>query len=128
MTRALWISQILLALAFLGAGSQKLLMPASDLDAQFGQGFPSGFGRVIGTLEVAGAVGVVAPAAAGILPVLTPTAAGGLAAIMLGATITHVLRGEYFHVLPPLVLLALALFVAYGRVRLHPLTPPFRKG
>ena len=128
MNKALWIGQILLALAFLGAGGHKLLMPASELNAQFGQGFPPGFGRVIGALEVAGAVGVVVPAATGILSVLSPVAAGGLAAIMVGATFTHLFRAEYVHALLPLVLLVLALFVAYGRVRLRPLTPPARDG
>ena len=93
MNKALWIGQILLALAFLGAGGHKLLMPASELNAQFGQGFPPGFGRVIGALEVAGAVGVVVPAATGILSVLSPVAAGGLAAIMVGATLHAPLPG-----------------------------------
>lgn len=127
MNRVLWIGQIFLALAFLAAGGVKLLMPAADLEAQFGQGFPSGFGRVIGALEVAGAVGVVAPAATGILPVLSPVAAGGLAAIMVGATFTHLFRAEYGHALLPLAPLVLALFVVYGRVRLHPLTRRFAR-
>ena len=125
MNRALWVGQILLGLAFLGAGGPKLLAPAADLAAQF-EGFPAGFGRLIGTLEVAGAVGVIAPAATGILPALTPAAAGGLAAIMVGAAFTHLLRAEYVQMLPPLLLLALALFVAYGRVRLHAVAPSSR--
>ena len=125
MNRALWVGQILLAIAFLGAGGPKLLAPAADLAVQF-EGFPAGFGRLIGTLEVAGAVGVIAPAATGILPVLTPAAAGGLAAIMVGAGFTHLLRAEYVQVIPPLLLFALALFVAYGRVRLHAVAPSSR--
>ncbi len=125
MNRALWVGQILLALAFLGAGGPKLLTPAADLAVQF-EGFPAGFGRLVGTLEVAGAVGVVAPAATGILPALTPAAAGGLAAIMVGAACTHLLRAEYVQMLPALLLLALALFVAYGRVRLHAVAPSSR--
>ena len=125
MNRALWAGQIVLALAFLAAGGVKLLTPAADLDAQIEE-YPAGFGRVIGTLEVAGAVGVVAPAATGILPVLTPTAAGGLAIIMVGAAFTHLVRAEYLQMLPPVALFVLALFVAYGRVKLHPFTPPSR--
>ena len=118
MNRALWVGQILLGLAFLGAGGLKLLTAAADLAVQF-EGFPAGFGRLIGTLEVAGAVGVIAPAATGILPVLTPAAAGGLAVIMVGAAFTHLFRAEYVQMLPALLLFALAVFVAYGRVRLH---------
>ncbi len=125
MNRALWVGQILLGLAFLGAGGPKLLTPAADLAAQF-EGFPAGFGRLIGTLEVAGAVGVIAPAATGILPALTPAAAGGLAVIMVGAAFTHLFRAEYVQMLPALLLFALALFVAYGRVRLHAVAPSSR--
>ena len=125
MHRALWVGQVLLAVAFLGAGAPKLMAPAADLNAQLEE-FPAGFGRVIGTLEVAGAVGVIAPAATGILPVLTPAAAGGLAVIMLGAASTHLARGEVVQILPPLVLLGLAAFVAYGRLRLHPIGAPSR--
>ncbi len=125
MNRALWVGQILLGLAFIGAGGPKLLTPTADLAVQF-EGFPAGFGRLIGTLEVAGAVGVIAPAATGLLPVLTPAAAGGLAVIMVGAAFTHLFRAEYVQILPPLLLFALALFVAYGRVRLHAVAPSSR--
>ena len=125
MNRALWVGQILLGLAFVAAGGLKLLAPAADLAVQF-EGFPAGFGRFIGTLEVAGVVGVIAPAATGILPVLTPAAAGGLAVVMVGAAFTHLLRAEYAQLLPPLVLFGLALFVAYGRVRLHAVAPSSR--
>ena len=69
---------------------------------------------------------MIAPAATGIVPVLTPAAASGLAVIMVGAVFTHLSRAEYFQILPPLVLLAVALFVAYGRLKLHPFTPASR--
>jgi uncharacterized membrane protein YphA (DoxX/SURF4 family) len=108
MNKALWAGQIVLALAFLAAGGLKLLTPSADLDAQL-EGFPAGFGK-----------------ASGILPLLTPAAAGGLAVIMVGAAFTHLFRAEYVQILPPLTLLVLALFVAYGRVKVHPFTAPSR--
>ena len=70
------------------------------------------------------AVGMITLATTGILPVLTPAAAGGLAVIMVGAAFTHLFRAEYVQILPPLTLLVLALFVAYGRVKVHPFTAP----
>ena len=125
MNRALWAGQVLLAVAFLAAGGLKLATPASDLDASMPE-FPAGFGKLIGTLEVAGAIGVVAPAATGILPVLTPAAAGGLGVIMAGAAFTHLVRAEYLPTLTPLVLLVVAVTVLYGRLKLHPVGPRAR--
>ena len=110
---------------FLAAGGLKLATPAGDLDTSMPE-FPAGFGKVIGTLEVAGAIGVVVPAATGILPVLTPAAAGGLAVIMVGAAFTHLFRAEYIPTLTPVVLLGLAATVAYGRLKLHPVSPRVR--
>ena len=46
---------------------------------------------------------------------LTPLAGAGLVLLMLGAMATHLRRREYPNVVPNLVLLALAGFVAYGR-------------
>ena len=117
---------MVLALLFLGAGGMKVMTPASELAAQMPwvEDFPAGGHRIIGALEVAGAIGIVAPAATGILPVLTPAAAGGLALTMVGAGITHLSRAEYSSVMVPLVLLGLSLFVAYGRLRTHPSQGP----
>ena len=123
MNKALWCVQVLLAVVFLLAGGMKILTPAPDLAAQFTwvEHF-SWAPKVIGVLEVAGAVGLVGPAATGIMPVLTPAAALGLALTMAGASVLHIGLGEYANLVPPLVLLALALFVAHGRLRTHPLS------
>lgn len=72
--------------------------------------------RTIGFLEVAGAVGVVVPWATGILPLLTPLAAIGLAAVQVGAIATHAERGEWEHLVLNFVLLAAAVVVAVGRL------------
>jgi hypothetical protein len=65
----------------------------------------------------------VVPAATKILPILTPIAASALALLMLFAAIFHARRpGELpnvvFNVVPGL----LALFVAYGRFVLEPIS------
>lgn len=78
--------------------------------------FRPGVMRAIGTLEVLGAIGVVLPVLTGIFPWLTPLAAGGLAVNMGGAESTHLQRKEYPMIIINLILLALAGFVAYGRL------------
>jgi hypothetical protein len=108
----LWIVQGLLGLAFLGAGSMKLTAPVEAL-AQMG--IPGGLARFIGVAEVAGALGVVLPAATRVKPWLTPLAATGLATVMVLAAGFHIMRGEASHLGAPLVLGALAAFVAWGR-------------
>jgi uncharacterized membrane protein YphA (DoxX/SURF4 family) len=112
---ALWIVQVLLAAIFLVTGTTKLTQPrqkmaagpmrwAADVtDAQF---------RTIGLLEVLGALGLILPAALGVAPLLTPLAATGLALTMIGAIHVHVRYGETNRLAVPIVVLALALFVA----------------
>jgi len=46
--------------------------------------------RLIGSLEICGALGLIVPKATGYLPWLTPVAAGGLVLTMMGAIRTHV--------------------------------------
>jgi len=117
MNIALWIIQVLLALAFAGSGISKLMQPYEKLAERMGyvKDFSPGAIRGIGVLEVLGAIGVILPALTGILPWLTPTAGIGLGLVMLGAMATHLRRKEYPMIVGNLVLLALAAFVAYGR-------------
>ena len=62
------------------------------------------------------------PAVTGILPWLTPLAATGLVLTMIGAMFTHGRRGEYSQIGVNVVLLLLALFVAYGRFVIVPIS------
>ena len=55
------------------------------------------------------------PAVLGIAPALAPVAALGVVFLMLGATIVHIRRHEYQALLVPVLLIALAAFVAWGR-------------
>lgn len=117
MIIALWTVQILLALAFLMAGFMKATRPKEELQDKMAyvEDFSQGTVRLIGTLEILGAIGLVLPVLTGILPWLTPLAAVGLALTMVGAAITHIRRGESQMIVTNVVLLALAAFVAYGR-------------
>ena len=77
--------------------------------------------RLIGALELLGALGLILPGLLGIAPALTPLAAVGLALIQVGAALTHIRRGEYPMIVINLALFAMAIFVAYGRFVVEPL-------
>jgi uncharacterized membrane protein YphA (DoxX/SURF4 family) len=114
---ALWVVQALLAVAFLVSGATKLSRPKEKLRENMAwvEDFSQGAVRIIGILEVLGAIGIVLPALTGIVPWLTPLAAVGLVLTMGGAALTHLRRAEYGPVAVTAILLILAAFVAYGR-------------
>ena len=113
----MWAVQVLVAAFFLGAGATKLSQPKEKLvkNMAWVEDFSQGTVRLIGALEVLGAIGVVLPALTGIVPWLTPLAALGLVLLMIGAALTHLRRTEYGYIAMNAVLLVLAAFVAYGR-------------
>ena len=78
--------------------------------------------RVIGGLEVfSGAIGLILPAAMGIVPWLTPLAATCLAVLMALAAAYHLRRsGEGQNVVLNAVLGVIAVLVAYGRFVVAP--------
>lgn len=117
MNIALWVIQIVLALMFGMAGVTKISQPREALQAKLPwvEDFSDRTVKLIGTAELLGAIGLVLPAATGILPWLTPLAATGLALVMVLAAITHVRRKEPQAVVLNVVLFALAAFVAWQR-------------
>lgn len=123
MNIVLWVVQILLALVFAMAGIMKATQPFEKLAERMkwakGVG-PRGV-RLIGVLEILGAIGLILPAVTGILPWLTPVAAIGLVLTMIGAMFTHGRRGEFSNMGFNLVLLLLAVFIVYGRFVAAPL-------
>jgi uncharacterized membrane protein YphA (DoxX/SURF4 family) len=123
---ALWVVQILLALVFGMAGVMKTFMPLEALATQMAWvgGSPDLLVRFVGIAELAGALGMILPAVTRILPWLTPLAGLGFAVIQVLAIGLHAMRGETAMTLPMnLALLALALFVAWGRWRKAPIAP-----
>lgn len=119
----LWITQGLLAFAFFGAGLMKLTTPIDALAVQMGwvESVPAGLVRFIGAAEVAGALGLILPAATRIQPRLTVWAAVGLVTVMALAFLTHATRGEWPMIAPNVVLGGLAAFVAWGRATKSPI-------
>jgi uncharacterized membrane protein YphA (DoxX/SURF4 family) len=106
---ALWIINILLALAFLLAGGMKAALPKDALakrGMEWVADFTPAFIKFIGIAEVLGALGLVLPILTGIATVLTPIAAVGLTIAMLAALVVHARRKESY--IPTLVLAILS--------------------
>lgn len=116
----LWIVQGLLAALFLFSGVVKFMMPAAQLTK--GSPFSATFLYFIGVCEILGAIGLLLPSLTRIMPALTPLAAAALVIIMIGATITTVMTMGITLAILPCVTGILALFVAWGRWRLAPIS------
>lgn len=120
----LWVVQVLLALLFLMAGGTKLAFPPNELLAQ-GMTFVSRYGQpgawFIGVAEVAGAIGLILPAALRIAPSLTGWAGAGLCLAMVVATVDHLVASEPVNV--TIVLAVMSAFVAWGRLSAAPISP-----
>jgi uncharacterized membrane protein YphA (DoxX/SURF4 family) len=120
MNIALWIAQGLLTALYIVAGGMKVFTP-EKMKAQMpeAQKHSTNFFRMIGTLELLGALGVILPMVTGILPWLTPLAAIALVVVQILAILTVHLPAKEYQALPfNLFLLALAVFVAIGRFSL----------
>ncbi len=119
----LWVVQVLLALFFLMAGFNHGLRPIEEAvkTSPWITGVPLGLARFIGFAELAGALGLILPAASRIQPWLTPLAAVGLAIIMALAVAFHILRGEGNVIGLHVVVISLSVFVAWGRFRRAPI-------
>jgi hypothetical protein len=118
MNIALWICQIFLAAIFALSGGFKISQSKEWLVSHGQTGvapFPLPVIRVVAALELLGAVGIIVPWAAGIVPILTPLAAVGFAVLMVGAAISHATLREPRAVAINTLIFAISVFVAYGR-------------
>jgi putative oxidoreductase len=103
----LWTLQVLAALAFVAAGSGKLLA-SPDMIALFDAvGIGQWFRYITGSLEVLGALPLIVPGKTAFGAVL-------LACVMAGAVVAHL---TVLHTAPtaPVVLFALTALIAWGR-------------
>jgi len=119
---ALWVVQILLALLFLMAGVMKTFAPLATLQKSMSwtKHTTTPIVRLVGVLELLGALGLILPAATKIVPWLTPIAAVGLVLTMIGAVIVHLRLKEAKQIGMPLVLLLLSLFIVIGYLAIVP--------
>ena len=109
---AVWIVTVLLAVAFVLAGTTKILRQPAWIDQFAGWGYGPWFLVLIGALEIVGALLLLIPRLAFFGAVL-------LGVIMLGAGYTHLANAEGPEVLRPAVFLALLAIIAWAR------RPPF---
>jgi len=122
---ALWVGQALLAGVYVMAGFMKVSQPIDALVASgltYAGDYPELLTRFVGTMEILGAIGIILPAATRTLPGLTPLAAVGFSVIQVLAFGLHTMRGEYGVLPVNIVLLALSLFVLWGRLLKAPVT------
>ena len=122
MNIALWILQGFLAIIFLIAGGIKVIKSKDELKALGGEKMnwvdsTSAISvKLIGTLEVLAAIGLILPQLTGILHWLVPLAAFGLVLTMIGAVLLHQRRGDGPKAIVQVsILLVMAAFTTYGR-------------
>ncbi|MFJ5775356.1 DoxX family protein [Streptomyces sp. NPDC093094] len=120
MNLALWIAAGVLAAVALTGGLTKAFVPKEKLAAVQGGGWTGtaspGFLKLLGVVEMLAAVGLVLPAVLGTAPVVVPVTAVCWVLLMVGAMITHGRRGEAKFVAVNVVYLAIAVFIAWGRL------------
>ncbi len=117
----LWFVQGLLAVTFVGTGLWKLATPIPELAAKMpwmGEVSPR-FLYATAVLDVLGGLGILLPSLTRIKPGLAVLAAIGCAALMAGAIVFHLARGEAASTPFNALMLALSLLVAWAR-RSHP--------
>jgi hypothetical protein len=119
MNLALWIVAGLLA-AVLLVSTSKAFVPREKMAsvghaAEWVLDFSPGALRTIAALELLAAAGLILPAALDIAPVLVPVTATCVALLFVGAATMRLRRGEKATIVPDLVYLAMAVFVAWGR-------------
>ena len=122
MNIALWIAQVLLALDFGIHGWEMASLTKTPLTGfTYITDISPRSRRFIGIAEILATFGLILPGLTGILTWLTPLAAVGLVIVMVGAIPFHLRRKEYANIALNVILLALAVFVAYGRFVVLPL-------
>ena len=124
MNILLWIFQAVLGLLYVAGGYYKAFQ-FEELASQF-TAIPRGGWRVLGVVEMLGAVLLIVPAVTKWMPGLTPIAAAVLAIetlLISGVYARHSLKLTAENPLVwSVVMLLLVVFVAYGRYAIKPLT------
>ena len=117
MEIGLWIVQYSLLGIYGAYGVYKIFWTDNAREKMsWAQNRSENFVRFVGISELFGAIGVVLPMLAGILPWLTTLAAIGLTLIQLSAIFTEHLPKKEFKILPlNLYFAAMSIFVLIGR-------------
>jgi uncharacterized membrane protein len=116
MTLAVWLLSALVALAVFASGLLKIAVPRTSLAKRmkWAATWSDANVKLLGVVEVLGAIGLIVPAATGILPMLTPIAAIGIAVLMAAAVKVQIDLRE--PIAPALVLCVACLGIAAARL------------
>jgi hypothetical protein len=117
LSASLWIVQGLLAVTFVGTGIWKVLTPIPQLAAMipWAQQVSPALLYTTALFDTLGGLGVLLPSLTRVKPGLAVLAALGCVALMASAIVFHFSRGEAANTPFNFLLVALALFVAWGR-------------
>ncbi|MFE5239876.1 MULTISPECIES: DoxX family protein [unclassified Streptomyces] len=115
MQVAYWIVAGLLALFYVYSGGMKAVRSQEQLRPMMGwvDQTPMALVRVIGVLEILGALGLVLPPLTGVAVGLAVAAAVGLVLVQIGGMALHLSRGEVRVIGLNVVLLVLAAVTAW---------------
>lgn len=118
MEIALWIVAAIVALFYVPSGGMKVFNTAKFTDSMpWAQRLGTPLVRVVGVLELLGAIGIVLPQLTGIgAPLLTILAAGALALVQLVAIGIHIAEKSFASLPINIAMVVLPLFVFLGRL------------
>ncbi|MFI5230506.1 MAG: DoxX family protein [Gemmatimonadales bacterium] len=109
----LWVAQVLVALVFLATGVMKLVLSPAALALQ--SPVPTAILRILGVLEVLGALGLLLPGIFRVRRPLTPLAAAGLFTVASGAVGATLAMGRLGMALLPAILGVITGLIVFGR-------------
>ncbi len=120
----LWTAQIVIAFFMLFGAYMKLAAPAEEVAKMmiWATQYPS-LKTFTGVVDLLGGLGILLPALTRIQPNLTLLAAKGIVLLQVLAFGFHGMRGEWPATPFNLLLLALAVFVLWGRSKAAPIAP-----
>lgn len=120
----LWTAQVIVALMFFFGFYAKVIQPVEET----AQMMPwvveqPGLATFTGIVDLLGTLGLLLPALLKIKPKLTIYAAYGGILLMLAATVFHVMRGEMEAIGMNFILIAMLVFIIWGRTKKVPILP-----
>lgn len=121
----LWVSQIVIAVMFIMPSFMKMLQPIAELSAMlpWTAQVDETTVRLLGFIDLLGGVGIILPSILRIMPKISVWAAFGNILLMLSAIVFHISRGESSVIGFNIFLIAMLLFIAWGRTKKAPILP-----
>ncbi len=122
MHTALWVVQIMLAVVFGLVGLAAVASPASIVRANADGSYdvPLNAVRAVGLIEIMCAIAMIVPGVTILLDAYTPWAAVVLSVILVAGLVLYNRRREFTYMYVSTALLAMTIFVAWGRFVYEP--------